>query len=840
MIGKDKKYIASVPQLEESIEDYGVAALRLKRAHANNINIPSSFVLTAVAFDDFLIANNLLEFIAPRINEVVYETEADAEKASSEILAKIMQSEVPEIIKTPLLKAYKGLGNMDEVFVSVIPSEISGELEQSMKTTSPELIDILGEAELLQAIKKVWSELFSAEALMHRSKTGYEGYLSQAVVIQKELQTEMSGVIFTASPHTDDEQAIEIRVVYGEREVGDLATEQMDVYFVNLQTEEILDKNLSSQTKMRIRKGKSDRKSPYQLIELSKTAQKRQKLDDTQIVSLTRTVKNFKADKKSNYLIHFEYEAGRVYYNLISRLDEAGVPLMTRPRKTESETKPVRTEPTVTPKKIEDEQLTIEVKPLTELDHILSGKGNNKGTTIGLVHFVHTERDILDLTGDEILVMDAIKPSYMQAANQAQGLVLRLPPTIEQQQQLQIPLLTGVADAFNILEEGEVITISATQGKIFLGAGKEVGKDQPQKGKIDVVASIEEPESVAADEIEPELEPEPEPELKPVVAPKTESEIDEELFKKLSEIRMDEKTGQIKTHSLFFQSFDPAAPEVALDDIDGLFTDLSDFYKVLGVYPAAVAEDPNKKAKVKQSIENLLITLLERLETKPVILKSSNLSLEEAKQLKGFRTEDEEMFKISGAARLLEFPKWLDLELEILKDLRNKHNLRNLWYAIPSVHSGEEQAAIKKAISAFGLRRSSTFKLLTVISTPLGALAIKDLMLSDTDGVIVEYDSLLMQLYDREVKQPDAAVIRFLSWVIRIVNSNNNSAYLSSQQPDLDKSILKQFIAKGLANYVLPHEIINDLKPEVAELEVKKLAKKKKRGRKKKKIDYGF
>src|SRR3989338_6512674 len=125
MLGKKKQYVITITQTSDEVNELvGKLALELNQMQQLGVSILSGLVVTYTAFDDFLVANDLVSFIAPRINDLNYNDEFTVKKASEEIRQIIASSVVPDMVKNPILKAYAGLSGFIESFVSVQASPI--------------------------------------------------------------------------------------------------------------------------------------------------------------------------------------------------------------------------------------------------------------------------------------------------------------------------------------------------------------------------------------------------------------------------------------------------------------------------------------------------------------------------------------------------------------------------------------------------------------------------------------------------------------------------------------------------------------------------------------------
>src|SRR3989344_3096701 len=226
------------------------------------IPVPDGFVILSNVFDRFIKETDLNVEIDAVLDTVDIKEVHTVENASEKIQAMILSKEMPEDIKTEILKFYKKLGCKFVAVRSSATSEDSasaawaGQLESYLNTTKKTL---------LENVKKCWASLFTPRAIFYRfEKKLHKTKVSVAVVIQKMVQSEISGIAFTVHPVTKDYDQMVIEAGYGlgEAIVGGMITP--DTYVIKkLKAQnskrktdkqyEILDINISEQTMMIIK-----------------------------------------------------------------------------------------------------------------------------------------------------------------------------------------------------------------------------------------------------------------------------------------------------------------------------------------------------------------------------------------------------------------------------------------------------------------------------------------------------------------------------------------------------------------------------------------------------------
>ncbi len=245
------------------------------------IPVPPGFVVLSAAFDRFIEETDLNVEIDAALDEVNIKEVHTLENASEKIQAMIISKETPDDIKEDVLKYFKAL---DSKFVAVRSSATSedsasaawaGQLDSFLNTTKETL---------LENVKKCWASLFTPRAIFYRFEKKLEkDKISVAVVVQKMIQSEESGIAFSVHPVTQDENQIIIEAGFGLGEAIVSGSITPDSYVIDKQGFNILDINVNEQSKALFKqsnggnewkelgeKGKKQVLSEKEITELSK------------------------------------------------------------------------------------------------------------------------------------------------------------------------------------------------------------------------------------------------------------------------------------------------------------------------------------------------------------------------------------------------------------------------------------------------------------------------------------------------------------------------------------------------------------------------------------------
>ncbi|PJA47279.1 hypothetical protein CO172_02320 [Candidatus Uhrbacteria bacterium CG_4_9_14_3_um_filter_36_7] len=276
------------------------------------IVVPPGFVVIAPTFDQFLKETNLVQEVEIQLDQVNYDDINSVEHVSSTIRDLICNACLPKNIEEEIMNSFKELGSEFVAVRSSATAEDSstaswaGELESFLNTTEKTILD---------NVKNCWASLFTPRAVVYRNEKGMrKSYVSVAVVIQKMVNSEISGICFTVHPVTKDQNQMIIESCWGLGEyiVGGVVTP--DSYIINKSDITILDIRVSEQEIMLIRKEEGGNEQ----AQVSKDKQNQQKLNQSEIFELAKICQNIEKHYGFPCDIEWARESG-IFYVVQSR-----------------------------------------------------------------------------------------------------------------------------------------------------------------------------------------------------------------------------------------------------------------------------------------------------------------------------------------------------------------------------------------------------------------------------------------------------------------------------------------------------------------------------------------
>lgn len=269
------------------------------------ISIPPGFIILASAFDRYIEETDLAQEIKARLKEVNPEDMNSVEKTSNVLRDAISDTKMPEDLGKEILESFDKLGTELVAVRSSATAEDSevaswaGELDTFLNTT---------QENLLEKVKECWSSLFTPRAIFYRHEKGLiDAQVSVAVVIQKMIQSEVSGVAFTVHPVTEDYNQMIIEAGFGLGEAIVSGQITPDSYVILKNEMSIFDINVSGQNKKLVKSEKDN-----EWIELGSEGEK-QKLTGEQIIELAKLCKKIEEHYEFPCDIEWAMEDNKFY-----------------------------------------------------------------------------------------------------------------------------------------------------------------------------------------------------------------------------------------------------------------------------------------------------------------------------------------------------------------------------------------------------------------------------------------------------------------------------------------------------------------------------------------------
>src|SRR3972149_8876496 len=417
--------------------------------------VPNGFAVTTVAYDEFLKHNEILKTINEFLKQVDVNEPDQLNSASKKIQKLILEGEIPHEIAVDIVKYYKKLsGHFSSALVAVRSSATAEDLPgMSFAGQQATYLNIKGHNNLLVAVRECWASLFTQRAIFYRQENKIaQDKVKISVIVQKMVESEVSGVMFSMNPVTNEKDRIVIESVWGLGEMIVQGSVVPDTYVVQKGTFTILSKEISEQKVMLVKKGGQniEKEVPKKLID-------KQKIGNDDIIKLA---KYSDALQKHYYYpqdSEWAYHKGKIYI---------------------VQTRPVTTISDVNKSRAYEKSA---LKDENQLDTpILSGASASPGIGTGTVKILKSPKEIAKVKSGDVLVATMTSPDYVPAMKKAVAIVtdeggLTSHAAIVSRE-LGIPWVVGTLKATKTLKDNQIVTVDGSKGLVFFGGKIKVNK----------------------------------------------------------------------------------------------------------------------------------------------------------------------------------------------------------------------------------------------------------------------------------------------------------------------------------------------------------------------------
>lgn len=252
------KWISWFEELGQEYNDrFGKKCANLGEMAKIGQRVPPGFALSLEAYRDFMSLTGAGSDVEAYLGSVDHGFEnIEHFNEASNVLRGIVESmEMPRDMRGVILEHYRALCrrcNLEDVAVSTRSAGAASHPGQYET-----YLNVLGEEDVIKNIIKVWASTFNPRSLSSRKRAGAPlGSDPIGAAVLKMVNARAAGVLFTADPNTGDtsRMIIEANWGLGESVVGGEA--MPDVYILDKESLEIVDRKLGTKNKYIIFKEK--------------------------------------------------------------------------------------------------------------------------------------------------------------------------------------------------------------------------------------------------------------------------------------------------------------------------------------------------------------------------------------------------------------------------------------------------------------------------------------------------------------------------------------------------------------------------------------------------------
>jgi pyruvate,water dikinase len=438
------------------------------------IPVPPGFIVTANAYYDFLQRSGISEKIRELLEPLDVNDSKQLRQVANKVKEIMLNATMPPKLAREIREAYIKMGRG---LVAVRSSATAEDLPTaSFAGQQSTFLNVEGEDEVVVAVQGCWASLFRPRAIFYRHQQGFDHLkVGIAVPVQKMVQSEVSGVMFTLEPVSSDTSKIAIEAGYGLGEAIVSGSVTPDTYIVDKDGLRISSKQIGKQEWQLIRNPAGDDENPNIKVPLTPAQQAEQKLTDDEIISLAEIGKRIEDWYHFPQDIEWAKEDRKIFI--------------------------VQTRPVTTIKK----EAAVGVAPEITAPVLLSGAPASPGIASGPVKLVPEASQIDKVKEGDILVAEMTTPDFVPAMKRAAAIVTdrggRTAHAAIVSRELGIPCVVGTEQATSTLKDGQIITVDGSTGKVYEGkvaetmaAGTPAMPKKKIKTKTRVYVNLAQPE----------------------------------------------------------------------------------------------------------------------------------------------------------------------------------------------------------------------------------------------------------------------------------------------------------------------------------------------------------
>ena len=471
------KYIKFFKEIhKEDIPSAGGKGANLGEMYNAGFPVPPGFVITSNAYKDFIEVTGIKKEIQEILDKIDYNNYDSIVKAAKDIQVLIKSEEMPKDIKLEIKSAYDSMYKTSyelpkqardyinairtAPFVAVRSSATAEDLPNASFAGQQETYtNVRGDENVIEAVQKCWASLFTPRAIFYRHKNNFDHFkVLIAVIIQKMVNSDASGIAFTVDPVSENPNLMVIEAGFGlgEAMVGGEVTP--DHYVIDKRNFTIVEKKINKKDFMIIRDPSGHNKKVY----LDEHTANSQVLPDSQIIELSKIIKKIEDHYHFPQDIEWAREGTKLFI---------------------VQSRPITTLGKKYVKPNFEEKLG---KPL------VSGLPASKGIASGPVKIVMDPREIDKVKKGDVLVTKMTNPDFVPAMKIAAAIVTDEGGSTSHaaivSREMEIPCIVGTGNATQVLKEGEIVTVDAVDGKVYSGT---VEIEKPKTEEVKEVTNID-------------------------------------------------------------------------------------------------------------------------------------------------------------------------------------------------------------------------------------------------------------------------------------------------------------------------------------------------------------
>ena len=437
--------------------------------------VPPGFVLTVAAYERMRTSNDLGARIDALLRMVNPEDPAALQRVSAQLREMLTRLPLPHDLEEALEHAYDRLAastpGTSEPIVAVRSSATAEDTaEYSFAGMFESFLGVRGRPALADAVLHCWASTFNARVLYYRLSRGMPAEMPVAVVVQRMVPSQKSGVMFTADPATGATDRVVIEAAWGLGEVVVGGQVTPDRYVVDKHSGDVLERHVAEKQFMleALPDGGTQR------VELAHDPRGRGAvLTDADVTALTRYAVASEQHYGAPQDMEFAITGSDVFI---------------------TQTRPITTLSHLAPPAAAEGQSPAPATPVTPPTPLVRGMGASPGIATGRVRVLASAANSSQLQEGEVLVATMTSPDWVPLMHRASAIVTDAGGMTSHaaivSRELGIPCVVGTRTATQTLKDGMQVTVNGKEGVVLAGAAPvSAAATRPTRAAVSVAAA---------------------------------------------------------------------------------------------------------------------------------------------------------------------------------------------------------------------------------------------------------------------------------------------------------------------------------------------------------------
>ncbi|MFC6729841.1 PEP/pyruvate-binding domain-containing protein, partial [Natronoarchaeum mannanilyticum] len=466
----------------DDVDAVGGKGASLGELTGADLPVPSGFVVGASAYRSFLESTGIDEELFSVVDVDVEDSAAlsDAAERAQEL---ILDAPLPDELRAEILEAYGELG--DDPFVAVRSSATAEDLPDASFAGQQETFLNVTEEDLLERVRECWASLFTRRAIYYRQKQGFDhSIVDIAVVVQRMVDADRSGVMFTSHPSTGDPRMV-VESAWGLGEAVVSGSVSPDNYVVDRETGAVEQVTVADKKVMHVKDEETGETVERQVPEDRREQRVLSDDDLAALVELGEAVEDHYGTPQDVEWAMVDGEVHMLQSRPITTIDdESGSAsegalgdMDLDSQGAGADSGDARASATDGSGAVAEESGSGTVAEQSGGDEtgevLVSGLGASPGRASGAVRVVDQLDELDRVREGDVIVTEMTTPDMVPAMKRAVGLVTDEGGMTSHaaivSRELEVPAVVGTGGATSTLEDGQVVTIDGERGAVTEG-----------------------------------------------------------------------------------------------------------------------------------------------------------------------------------------------------------------------------------------------------------------------------------------------------------------------------------------------------------------------------------